>query len=115
MEKNNLENLNDIQIDQIKKEFHDEMVSIYKEAKSEVNYNATRFLQMISDENGFVAARKLISKDGGSDGFTKLWDKGRLDISVEAKVLKSRYSSIFTEEEISICKKRLKEYGYTDF
>jgi hypothetical protein len=89
------------------------MVSIYKRAKKEANYNANRFLQMISEPGGgYAAAKKLIVQDGGSDGFTNLWGLQRLDLTVEAVVIKEEYSSLFTPNEIELCKKRLSDYGY---
>lgn len=75
-------------------------------------YNATRFLQMIGNKGGVAAAKQLISKSGGTEGFTALWEQGRLDLSVEANVLKPEYQELFSEEERSICRERLLEFGY---
>lgn len=94
-------------------EFHIELIEVYKRAKSETGYNATRFLQMISaPSGGYVAAKKLIIQEGGSGGFTNLWELHRLDLTVEAGVIKDEYASLFSDEEIVICKKRLINYGY---
>ena len=43
--------------------------------------------------------------------FTTLWELKRLDLSVEAFVLRSEYAPLFTEEERGIARARLKEYG----
>lgn len=88
------------------------MQNIYFTAKKELGYNATRFLKMISEKGGLYAAKILISKDGGTYGFEVLWENKRLDLSVEAYVLKSEYQELFTDEERDMCKKRLKEFGY---
>src|ERR687892_419059 len=66
--------------------FHTAMVDVYQRAKKEAGYNATRFLQMLSELGGLETARHLLHSDAVSDGFTALWQKGRLDITVEAVV-----------------------------
>ena len=96
----------------LEKQFEKEMLDIYIMAKKECGYNAVRFLQLVSEKGGLAAAKQLINKPGGTDGFTTLWEHHRLDLSVEAHVLKSEYAELFTEEEKNICRNRLKEFGY---
>ena len=96
----------------IERKFNIAMMDIYKTAKQECGYNATRFMQMVAEKGGVAAAKQLISKDGGTDGFATLWEHGRLDLSVEAHVLKEEYKELFTDEERKMCKDRLKEFGY---
>ena len=96
----------------IEKRFERDMMNIYVTAKKECGYNATRFLQMISAKGGLAAAKLLISKDGGTEGFTTLWMHHRLDLSVEAHVLKPEYAELFTVAERKMCRDRLVEYGY---
>ena len=62
------------------------MTVIYETAKRELGYNATRFLQMISEHGGLATARQLLWSDKPSDGFTTLWSHHRLDLTVEAHV-----------------------------
>ncbi len=97
----------------LEKQFNDEMHQIYFRAKKELNYNATRFLQLLSEKGGLSAAKQLIAKDGGTDGFAILWENKRLDLSVEAHVLKPEYRALFSDAEIEICRNRLKEFGYS--
>jgi hypothetical protein len=92
--------------------FHAEMLQIYYRAKAECRYNATRFLHMVSDTGGLSAARTLLSAPGVSDAFAALWQCGRLDLTVEALVLKSPWNSLFTEHELKVAQKRLDELGY---
>ena len=96
----------------LEKRFEQEMIDIYMTAKKECGYNASRFLQMLGAKGGLVAAKQLISKPGGTDGFTTLWEHGRLDLSVEAHVLKTEYAELFTDEERRICRERLEQFGY---
>ena len=66
----------------IERKFHLAMMEIYTTAKKECKYNAVRFMQMVAEKGGVAAAKQLISKDGGTDGFATLWEHGRLDLSV---------------------------------
>ena len=56
--------------------FHGEMLSLYRRAKEEAGYNATRFLQMVSEHGGVEAARTLIRAGSVSDGYAALWNEG---------------------------------------
>ena len=92
-------------------EFHEAMLNIYRKAKSEAKYNAVRFLQMVTDHGGLETAHILINSDTVSEGYTALWERGRLDLTVEAMILDNeKYHSLFSEEELAICAKRLKQY-----
>lgn len=59
-----------------------------------------------------AAAKQLLASENPASGFTELWLCGRLDISVEAKVLQPEFTSLFTEEERSIARQRLAQYNY---
>lgn len=96
----------------LEKRFEQDMIDIYTAAKKECGYNASRFLRMLGTKGGLATARKLISKPGGTDGFTTLWEHGRLDLSVEAHVLKPEYAELFTDEERRMCRERLEQFGY---
>ena len=99
--------------DALEIEFHEAMLNIYRRARVEAKYNATLFLQMVVDQGGLQAARTLISSSSVSSGYTALWERGRLDLTVEAMVLQShRYHPLFTDDELKICEERLREYGY---
>jgi len=94
------------------RKFHIAMREIYETAKKECGYNASRFMQIVAEKGGVAAARQLIGKSGGTDGFATLWEHGRLDLSVEAHVLKEEYKELFTDEERKMCRDRLLEFGF---
>ncbi len=94
-------------------DFNEAMIDVYRRAKIECNYNAMYFLRMIGERGGLRAAKDLLDSPAVSSGFTELYLCGRLDLTVEALVLQSRWSSLFTESERTIAAKRLKELGYT--
>ncbi|WP_242976010.1 hypothetical protein [Desulfosporosinus sp. FKB] len=93
--------------------FNEDMKNIYVIAKKELGYNATRFMQLVAQKGGLQAAKQLISKEGGTYGFEILWEHKRLDLSVEALVLKPEYTELFTDTEREICRNRLQDFGYS--
>ena len=93
----------------LRQQFHEEMYRLYREA-AEFNYYPTRFLQMVDNHGGVGAASRLIGQM--TDGFTRLYCEGRLDLSVEAVVIQPRWQSLFTEDEISQARQRLQDVGY---
>jgi len=101
-------------VSQAERQFHQAMVEIYETAKRDLGYNATRFLQMISEHGGLAAARQLLWTDQPSDGFTTLWSHHRLDLTVEAHVLKDEYASLFTDVDREQARQRLELYGWRE-
>jgi len=92
--------------------FHQAMFEIYERAKAECHYNASRFLQMVAERGGLSTAQYLLHAPGLSDGFTALWECNRLDLTVEAYVLKPEWQGLFTQDEIAMARKRLSDLGY---
>jgi hypothetical protein len=43
-------------VSETERRFHRAMVEIYQTAKRDLGYNATRFIQMVSDRGGLAAA-----------------------------------------------------------
>ena len=93
--------------------FDKAMFEIYRRAKDEAGYNATIFLQMLSDTDGLTTAKTLINAPKPSDGYTALYLRGRLELTVEAVVTESaKWTALFTQDEIQKAKKRLLAYEY---
>ena len=93
--------------------FDQAMFNIYRRAKKEAGYPANIFLRMITERGGLDTARYLIISDKPSDGYTHLYERDRLDLTVEALVVnESQWQPLFTPEEIEKARQRLKQYGY---
>jgi hypothetical protein len=90
------------------------MVGIYDQALKEANYHATRFLQMLCDHGGLETAKLLLHSSRVSEGYTALWERQRLDLTVEALILQPEWHDLFTDLERQIAAKRLREYGYQE-
>ncbi|MFF0775876.1 caspase domain-containing protein [Nonomuraea wenchangensis] len=94
------------------REFEAAMIDVYRRAKTEARYSATYFFEMLNQRGGLATARHLLNASRVSDGFTALWERGRLDLTVEAVILQSKFASLFTDDERERARARLKEYGY---
>lgn len=93
--------------------FHQEMIELSERTKRETNYNPSQFTRMLGELGGVKTAKKLLTSKQLSDGYTKLWEMDRLDLTLEAFINDNEeYSSLFSPEELEIAKKRLEEFGY---
>ncbi|MEU0242604.1 DUF262 domain-containing protein [Nocardiopsis sp. NPDC006198] len=88
------------------------MLSVYERGKAEAGYTASFFLGMLSELGPLGTARKLLHAPAVSDGFANLWERGRLDLTVEALVLRPEFSPLFTEEELNRARTRLEQFGH---
>jgi len=93
-------------------QFHEAMINIYRQALSQCGYKATRFLNMVNEKGGLEAAKILLHSDKVSEGYVELYMRGRLDLTMEALVIKPEWSELFSSEEKKIAMKRLEDYGY---
>ena len=89
------------------KEFEADLNAIIKEIEKEV-YKPKLFKCMVSNIGGYQATKKTISKVNTS-GYLKLYDKSRLDLSIENLVINKKYRALFTQEEIKLCNERLEK------
>ncbi len=103
--------------------FHDAMLDIFKFAGEATRkraadgstirgYWASYFLRGVRNHGGPDYARQLLRADGISDGFQRLTDESRLDLTVEALVLQPEFSSLFTDDERAAAASRLAGAGY---
>lgn len=98
----------------LEKQFDQAMFEIYHKAKTEANYTATVFLRMLSDRGGLSTAKYLVNSDKPSDGYTNLYERGRLDLTVEAMIIENeKWHELFSEDELKKAKRRLRQYGYS--
>ncbi len=92
--------------------FADRMKAIYDRGRSEANYTASYFLSMLSQHGPQETAHKLLASPTISDGFAELWERGRLDLTVEAVIVEPQFSELFTTDEINTARRRLEQFGY---
>lgn len=93
-------------------DFDSAMRALYRRAKDEAGYTASYFLSMLAEHGALETARRLLAASSISDGFTALWERQRLDLTVEALALQPDFQSLFTDEELQIARRRLEQFGY---
>ena len=89
------------------------MLSIYKRAKNEANYNAKVFLGMVVDKGGVETARYLLDTPTVSVGYTNLWRRNHLELTVEAVILDPQWWPLFTSTQRRTAIDRLGKHEYT--
>lgn len=97
---------------QAEKAFHREVLDGMVRLKREIGYNPVRFNQMVAELGAPEAARLLLGGRDASDGFTTLWEAGRLEMSVEAAAILPWYAPLFTEEQRAAARRRLVEHRF---
>ncbi|MBB4931111.1 hypothetical protein F4561_001931 [Lipingzhangella halophila] len=98
--------------DPLPREFGTAMRGIYERARDEAGCPGRYFLGMLADLGPLETARKLLNAPAVSDGFAELWERGRLDLTVEALVLQEKFAPLFTEAELSTARTRLALFGF---
>ena len=89
--------------------FGEAMFAIYREARDSPRI----FFRMLNEKGALQTARQLINASQPSDGYTRLWELRRLDLSVEAVVHdNAEWHDLFTQDELQRCRKRLTDYEY---
>jgi len=82
------------------------------EIAKEHKYVPTYFMQMLGEHGGVETARRLLTNKEAQTGLHKLWELNLLHESMEAVVLRDRFHSLFTPEELAEARRRLEALGY---
>lgn len=94
-------------------DFEKAMHGIDTRAKLEAGYTAKIYHDMLFRHGGLGTAKQLINAPQVSDGYTALYERQRLDLTVEAVVVENpQWHELFTAEELTRARKRLRDYEY---
>ena len=88
------------------------VLELIERCRSELRYNPRYFRVMVTQYGALEAARRLLHAPAVSDGFVTLWERQRIDLTVETLVVDERFAALFTEEERAVARKRLDDFGY---
>jgi hypothetical protein len=89
-------------------QLHEEMLGIYRSVGLATGYWANRYLPKVRKIGGLQAAKDWLKPTSNpTSGLQKLVDINRLDLSVEALVLRQPWCTLFTSEELQVAQKRL--------
>ena len=93
--------------------FDERIRKAISDTKTECNYNPKAFIQMVNTYGALETAKRLLaSKQNIASGLEKLWELGRLDLCFERIIFEPEWHDLFTKEELTEAKKRLKELNY---
>lgn len=76
-------------------------------SRSKCGHSPTRIEGMMAKYGAVETAKRLIRMDPSSTGYIAMAECGCLDITVEATMLHSEFSSLFTEDELNQARRRL--------
>ena len=98
----------------IEREFDRWIQRIIRESRA-IGYNASWFTQMVGKHGSIGASRRLLSAppEETFDGFTTLYEKGTLDLTVEyAAACEDRFATLFTSDERRTARERPTAHRY---
>lgn len=96
----------------LEKKFSEEWMKKAEEAQGMDDYNAARLLKNIQERGGVLVARRALERNGCSENFELLKKNRRLDLSMEALIVKGEYGTLFEDDEVNQCLALLCECGY---
>ena len=99
---------------QIQKQLEQEFLRASFICKNRYKYNPTRFLQMLERSGPVNTAVDLVMAPTYHEGFTKLWELGRLDLTVEAIILREPFNKLFSQQVLSTARSKLEKLGYKE-
>ena len=103
-----------LDLSELTKKFNAAMVAAHERARNEAKYNSTRHAQTLSNYGGLETARMLLRAESPGEFFKALWQRKRLDLSIEALVIENPvYQPLFTEQMIATARSRLRQCNYS--
>ena len=97
----------------LEQQFESHILQQHQIAKDETGYKAPLFKRMVIEKGALQTAKDLlVGKNKISEGLVQLVLHKRLDLSLEANVIKPEWQSLFSDEELKTAIKRLKELNY---
>lgn len=77
-----------------------------------LGYRPTQFKQMLGAQGGDATVRQLLAKGKPAEGFTRLWELGRLDLTVEALVVETKWRPFIDPVLVQQAEHLLTQSGY---
>lgn len=92
-------------------EFEEALWESCRESRT-FGYKPTAFENMLSEQGAVETAHRLLATFEYQDGFRRLWELGRLDLSLECHVLRPRFRALFAPSELDEARNRLCQLKY---
>ena len=93
----------------VERAFHCQVLADVEIAKS-LGYNPRRFPEMVFNDPKLSVgvAHRLLAASHWQEGFERMWELGKIDLTVEARSLEPQRDSIFSETERAEARRRLR-------
>lgn len=89
------------------------MNEIYHRLKAEAKFDAVYFFNLLSTLGGIKTAKILFATEQPTEGFKNIAERNRLDLTVEALVLKiPKFQTLFNASELKNASDRLDQFNY---
>jgi hypothetical protein len=82
-----------------------------RECQTQLDYTPSYFIRMLSEMGPVEAVRHLVTSPTPSEGFTRLWQLRRLELTVEFVALRPEFACYFADIS-GAAQRRLDEYGF---
>ena len=97
----------------LEEEFDQHIREQHRIAKQATGYKAPAFIKMVNEHGGLQTAHNLlVGKTKIHEGLVQLVMHSRLDLSLEANIIKSKWRPLFSDKEIETAISRLKQLNY---
>jgi hypothetical protein len=89
------------------------MESVEESKKLKPPHHPGYFLQMRAVDGIEKTVHILINKEGMTEGFERMWEHNRLDLTIEAIIHDNQVlHPLFSQEELKKCEERLSQCDY---
>lgn len=92
-------------------EFTQHLMGAVKEAEK-LGYRPHRFKGMLNADGGYHTVNRILASGKPSDGFTRLLELGRVDLTCEAIIVESRWRQYFDEDLLDRAENLLRQVDY---
>ena len=93
----------------LEQKLYDRMKDVIQICQRELRWNPIAAIQMIHNYGPVEAAGRMVMTEGGTDGFARCWEAGRLELSFEEIILGEEFRPLFDEEVIAKARNRLEQ------
>jgi hypothetical protein len=103
--------INTLTLSDLQAEFQEALRGLLRESR-EIDPLSLYMLKRLDEEGGLPMAKRVLASSAQQTGLMRLWREERLEISVEALVLRPEFRVLFSADELSEARKRLSVLGY---
>ena len=91
--------------------FTSDLMRSLQEAEAVTGVSEVRLKKAAEETGGAQAVRQMLDRGQTTRQFLPLKQKGRLELSVEALVIRGKYAELFSDEQVNSCLSSLLEAG----